>query len=52
LSGSDQFSAFIVWQLRRKYRLEDRCSRLRRRGMLTLEEMATALGVHPSTVKQ
>jgi DNA invertase Pin-like site-specific DNA recombinase len=46
-----QFSAFIVWQLRRKYRLEDRCSRLRRRGMLTLEEMASALGVHPSTVK-
>jgi DNA invertase Pin-like site-specific DNA recombinase len=49
---ADRFSAFIVWQLRRNYRLEDRCSRLRRQGMLTLEEMATALGVHPSTVKQ
>jgi DNA invertase Pin-like site-specific DNA recombinase len=48
---ADQFSAFIVWQLRRKYRLEDRCTRLRRRGMLTLDEMAAALGVHPSTVK-
>jgi hypothetical protein len=48
---ADQFSAFIIWQLRRKYRLENRCSRLRRQGMLTLDEMAAALGVHRSTVK-
>jgi hypothetical protein len=48
----DRFSAFIVWKLRTRYRLENRCSRLRRRGLLTLEEMAAALGVHPSTVKQ
>jgi hypothetical protein len=34
-----------------KYRLEDRFSRLRRQGMLTLEEMTTASGLHPTTVK-
>jgi hypothetical protein len=48
----DQFSAFIIWRLRSRYGLEDRCSRLRRQGMLTLDEMAAALGVHRSTVKQ
>jgi hypothetical protein len=48
----DRFSGFIVWKLRTRYALENRCSRLRRRGMLTLEEMAATLGVHPSTVKQ
>jgi DNA invertase Pin-like site-specific DNA recombinase len=48
----DQFSAFIIWRLRTRYGLENRCSRLRRQGMLTVEEMAAALGVHPSTVKQ
>jgi DNA invertase Pin-like site-specific DNA recombinase len=47
----DQFSAFIIWRLRTRYGLEDRCSRLRRQGMLTLDEMAAALGVHRSTVK-
>ena len=48
----DQFSAFIVWRLRTRYGLEDRYCRLRRQGMLTLDEMAAALGVHRSTVKQ
>jgi DNA invertase Pin-like site-specific DNA recombinase len=47
-----QFSAFIIWRLRSRYGLENRCSRLRRQGMLTVEEMAAALGVHPSTVKR
>jgi DNA invertase Pin-like site-specific DNA recombinase len=49
---ADRFSAFIVWRIREKYGLDDRCSRLRRQGMLTIEEMAVALGVHPSTVKR
>ena len=48
----DQFSAFIIWQLRTRYHLDDRCTRLRRQGMLTLEEMASVLCVRPSTVKQ
>jgi hypothetical protein len=48
----DQFSAFIIWRLRTRYGLEDRCSRLRQQGMLTLDEMAATLGVHRSTVKQ
>ncbi len=49
---ADQCSDFIIWQPRRKYGLEDRCSRLRREGLLTLDDMATALGVHRSTVKR
>jgi len=49
---ADRFSAFVIWQLRRKYGLEDRCSRLRRGGLLTLDDMATTLGVHRSTVKR
>ena len=47
---ADRFSITIIYQLRMKYRLEDRFSRLRRQGMLTLEEMTTASGLHPSTV--
>jgi len=49
---ADRFSDFIIWQLRRKYGLEDRCNRLRREGLLTLDDMAIALGVHRSTVKR
>jgi hypothetical protein len=48
---ADRFSAIIIWHIRQKYRLENRFSRLRRRGLLTLEEIATALGLHPCTVK-
>lgn len=48
---ADKFSPFIISRLRQKYGLEDRLSRLRRQGLLTLEEVAAALGVHPSTVK-
>src|SRR5712691_664659 len=29
---ADQFSAFIIWQLRTRYRLDDRCTRLRRQA--------------------
>jgi hypothetical protein len=49
---ADRFSPWIIWKLRTKYGLEDRCTRLRRQGLLTLQEMATAIGVHPATVKQ
>lgn len=49
---ADSFSIFIIWKLRRAYGLADRRSRLRRQGLLTLHEVAAALGVHPSTVKQ
>jgi hypothetical protein len=49
---ADRFTPWIVWKLRTAYGLEDRPSRLRRQqGLLTLEEMAATLGVHPSTVK-
>jgi hypothetical protein len=48
---ADQFSITIVYQLRMKYGLENRFSRLRRQGMLTLEEMTAASGLHPTTVK-
>jgi DNA invertase Pin-like site-specific DNA recombinase len=48
---ADCFNSLIVWALRRKYGLEDRYSRLRRQGLLTPQEMASALGVAPSTVK-
>jgi hypothetical protein len=48
---ADRFSITIIYQLRMKYGLENRFSRLRRQGMLTLEEMTTASGLHPATVK-
>ena len=47
----ERFSIWVVWKIRKAHRLESRFDRLRRRGMLTLEEMADALGVHPQTVK-
>ncbi len=48
---ADRFTPWIVWKLRTAYGLEDRPSRLRRQGLLTVQEMAVALGVHPGTVK-
>jgi len=48
---AERFSLKILYTLRRAYGLEDRCARLRRQGLLTLEEMAQLLGAHPSTVK-
>jgi DNA invertase Pin-like site-specific DNA recombinase len=48
---ADRFSQTIIYHVRRKYGLEDHFSRLRRQGLLTLAEMAAALGVHPDTVK-
>lgn len=48
---SDTFSAFVVYRIRLAHGLASRFERLRRQGLLTLEEMAEALGVHPTTVK-
>jgi len=47
----ERFSIWMVWKIRKAHRLESRFDRLRRQGMLTLDEMAEALGVHPQTVK-
>ena len=48
---AERFSLKIIYILRRTYGLEDRYSRLRRRGLLTLEEISDLLGADPSTVK-
>ena len=48
---SERFTTWVVWRIRTSHGLESRFDRLRRRGLLTLEEMAEALGVAPSTVK-
>ena len=45
------FSPGIVLHLRRSNGLPDHAERLRARGLLTLNEMAEHLRVHPSTVK-
>lgn len=50
-SVAERFSATIVHHLRRTYELEDHYTRLRRRGLLTLEEICELLGAHPATVK-
>lgn len=47
-----RFSPFIVEKVRRKYGLANHFTRLRRQGLLTLQEMAVSLGVHPKTVKK
>jgi predicted nucleic acid-binding Zn ribbon protein len=49
---ADRFSKIIIYHIRQKYGLEDRFGRLRRQGMLTLQEMAAACGLHWSTVKE
>lgn len=48
---ADRFSLRIVYTLRRDYQLEERFTRLRRRGLLTLEEMSALLEADPATVK-
>ena len=47
----DQFTIWIIWKIRKAHGLESRFDRLRHKGMLTLNEMADALGVHPQTAK-
>jgi hypothetical protein len=46
-----QFHRIIVRRIRHAYHLESRYTRLRKRGMLTLREMARRLRVAPCTVK-
>jgi len=51
-SGMDKpFSPGIVFHLRRSNGLTSHADRLRARGLLTVDEMAERLEVHPSTVK-
>ncbi len=45
------FTGKKVAALRRDWRLDDHFSRMRAAGMLTLDEVAAALDVHPCTVK-
>ena len=45
------FTPVVVNHIRRTHGLRDRFTRLRQRGLLTLEEMANAVGLHPATVK-
>jgi len=45
------FTPLIVNHIRRNYSLEDRFIRLRRQGLLTLQEVSKLLGADPSTVK-
>jgi hypothetical protein len=53
LSGTGQaFNAVMVNHIRRKHGIQSRYARLRRQGLLTLDEMAKAIDVHPQTVKE
>jgi DNA invertase Pin-like site-specific DNA recombinase len=46
------FTLRIVWKIRRTYQLKSRYDRLREAGMLSLEELATRLGVCTDTIKR
>jgi DNA invertase Pin-like site-specific DNA recombinase len=48
--GDTRFTASKVAYLAQRYGLRSRYDRLRDRGMLTKEEAATRLGIHPSTL--
>lgn len=51
-SGTGQrFTARYIARIQLRYGLKPRYDRLRDKGLLTLEEMAQALKVHPKTVK-
>jgi len=50
--NAECFSRLQFLKLRRAHGLDDRFTRLRRRGLLTQQEMATRLGVGVPTVKQ
>jgi len=47
----EEFSIWMVWKIRKAHKLESRFDRLRRQGLLTLDEMTEVLGVHHQTVK-
>jgi DNA invertase Pin-like site-specific DNA recombinase len=52
-SGTDQpFTARYIARIQMRYGLKPRYDRLRALGMLTLDEIAHALEVHPKTVKK
>jgi hypothetical protein len=51
-STDDTFNPVMVNHIRRKHGLQSRFARLREQGLLTLDEMATTLDVHPQTVKE
>lgn len=48
---AERFTLRILYILRRKYELDDRFTRLRRQGMLTLDEVCQVLGADQTTVK-
>jgi hypothetical protein len=45
------FTARYIARIQKNYKLRPRFERLRALGLLTLDEMATALSVNPKTVK-
>jgi len=47
-----RFTKRIVGQTRFHYKLKSRYDRLRKRGLLTVKEMAQQLDVHPNTVRE
>ena len=49
---SERFTLSVLYTLRRTYGLDDRFTRLRRQGLLTLEEIAQILEADASTVKK
>ena len=52
ISGTDQaFNAVMISHIRRNYSLASRRDRLQARGLVSLQEVAAHMGVHPSTVK-
>ena len=52
ISGTDQlFNPGMVSHIRRNYGLAARHDRLRAQGLVSLQEVAAHMGVHPSTVK-
>ena len=50
--GGKKLDGYEVRRIRRRYNLKARQSRLRERGLLTLEEAAEKLGLHKGTVKR
>ena len=48
---NNSFTARIVARIRRRYGLTSRYDRLRKAGMLTVDEMAAMLGITPQWVK-
>jgi len=48
---AERFTLKVLYTLRRSYGLDDRYTRLRARGLITLKEMSELLEVEPSTLK-